>query len=403
MPNCTLIKNPFMGNEGIKRTFTILRYKKLMQYLHVLDRATELPRNDPNYDRLAKIWPIIQMAEKTFKDRYLPGQNQTIDEAMVAFKGRLSYMQYMPAKPIKCGIKVWLRCDADTAYMHQFSIYLGCGQNSPEGLGYDVVMQLCEQIRGKNHHVYFDNLFTSVPLLNDLLEHKIYACGTVRKNKKKLPLSVKNPGKMQRGAHKTFQLGNTNLVATVWKDNREVRVLSTNSRPDMIVAANCQIGQQQVQVNQPENVAKYKYMSGVDRHDQMRMHYDFGRFAKKSWKYLMWFFVNAALVNAFILWRQKSMWPTSKWRFTHLDFRKEVACGLIGEFSSRKRRCGPQPYLVRAVEASHENVHMESGRLGKRCKWHLVQKKGRKMTAFGCKLCGVHLCREGCHYAYHNQ
>ena len=48
------------------------------------------------------------MAEQTFKDRYLPGQNQTIEEAMVAFKGRLSYMQYMPAKPIKRGIKVWL-------------------------------------------------------------------------------------------------------------------------------------------------------------------------------------------------------------------------------------------------------------------------------------------------------
>ena len=97
------------------------------------------------------------------------------------------------------------------------------------------------------------------------------------------------------------------------------------------------------------------------------------------------------------------MWPTLKRRFTHLDFRKEVACGLIGEFSSRKRRCGPQPYLVQAIEASHENVHMESGRLSKWCKWHLMQKKGRKMTAFGCKLCGVHLCREGCHYAYHNQ
>ena len=65
MPNAELYfdKNPFMRNEGIKQIFTILRYKKLMQYLHVSDRATELPRNDPNYDRLAKIWPIIQMAE----------------------------------------------------------------------------------------------------------------------------------------------------------------------------------------------------------------------------------------------------------------------------------------------------------------------------------------------------
>ena len=48
-------KNQFIGNTGIKKTFTVLRYKKLMQYLHVSDRATELPRNDPNYDKLGKV------------------------------------------------------------------------------------------------------------------------------------------------------------------------------------------------------------------------------------------------------------------------------------------------------------------------------------------------------------
>ena len=72
-----------------------------------------------------------------------------------------------------------MRCDSKSAYLHQFDIYLGRGQNSEYGLGYDVVTQLCEQLHGKNHHVYFDNLFTSVPLLNELLQHKIYACGTV--------------------------------------------------------------------------------------------------------------------------------------------------------------------------------------------------------------------------------
>ena len=152
----------------------------------------------------------------------MPGKHQTIDEGMIAYKGRLSYMQYMPAKPVKCGIKVWLRCDAESAYMHQFDIYLGRRANSPNGLGYDVVMKLCEQINGKYHHVYFDNLFTSVPLLLDLLQQKTYACGTVQMNKQKLPSTVKWPGKMVRGTHKTFQFGNTNLVAIVWQDNKQV-------------------------------------------------------------------------------------------------------------------------------------------------------------------------------------
>ena len=33
----------FIGNTEIKKTFTVHRYKKLMQYLHVSDRAAELP------------------------------------------------------------------------------------------------------------------------------------------------------------------------------------------------------------------------------------------------------------------------------------------------------------------------------------------------------------------------
>ena len=121
---------------------------------------------------------------------------------------------------------------------------------------------------GKYHHVYFDNLFTSVPLLLDLLQQKTYACGTVRMNKRKLPITVKQPGKMVHGTHKTLQFGNTNLVATVWQDNKQVRVLSTNCDPANVLQTNCRIGANTVQVNQPKNVFEYnKYMGGVDRHD----------------------------------------------------------------------------------------------------------------------------------------
>ena len=247
-------RNQFISNTGIKKTFTAFWYKKLMQYLYVSDQATKAERNDPNYDKLGKIQPLMQMVEQTFQDHFMPGKSQTISEGMIAFKSHLSYMQNMPAKPIKCGIKVWLQCDVETAYLHQFSVYLGHEAYSPMGLGYDFVMKLCEQITGKNHHLYFDNLFTSVPLLKDLLNHKTYACGTVHMNKQNLPDAVKHSGRMVSGAHKAFQFGNTNLGATVWQDNKVVQVLSTNCDPNTVLQANCQIGHQVVQVNQAENV-----------------------------------------------------------------------------------------------------------------------------------------------------
>ena len=216
-------------------------------------------------------------------------------------------MQYLPSKPIKWGIKIWMQCDAESAYLHQFNIYLIWEQNSANGLEYDVVMKLCHEIVNKNHCIYFDNLFTSVPLMNDLLQQNTYACGTVHLNKRHLPDAVKWPGRMVHGAHKSYQYGNTNLVATIWQDNKTVRVFSTNSNPRNVLEKSHRIGQDVDQINQPENVNLCnKNMNAVDWHDQLQLQYPVGQFSKKSWKYLLWFLVNASIVNAYILYQKTS-------------------------------------------------------------------------------------------------
>ena len=81
--------------------------------------------NSADYDKLYKIHPVLNMVQDSLAESNKPGQNHTIYESMIAFKGRLSYVQYLPAKPINRGIKVWMHCDADTAYLHQFGVYLG--------------------------------------------------------------------------------------------------------------------------------------------------------------------------------------------------------------------------------------------------------------------------------------
>ena len=77
--------------------------------------------------------------------------------------------------------------NSELAYLHEFDMYLGHQQNSIHGLAYDVVMKLCQHIAGKNHHLYCDNYFTSIPLFTYLLNMKIYASGTIRQNKWGLP------------------------------------------------------------------------------------------------------------------------------------------------------------------------------------------------------------------------
>ena len=74
-------------------------------------------------------------------------KNISIDEGLLKFNGRLSFKQYMPMKPDKFGIKVWMLADAGNYYVPPFQIYLGKNRTSCElfqlkGLGYYVVCTL---------------------------------------------------------------------------------------------------------------------------------------------------------------------------------------------------------------------------------------------------------------------
>lgn len=82
------------------------------------------------------------------------------------------------------------------------------------------------------HHVYFDNFFSSVDLLLDLLKVGLYGCGTLRSNRKGFPEDLKpllKKGLGERGEYKVRQ--HKQLTVSLWQDNRPVVVISTNSNP----------------------------------------------------------------------------------------------------------------------------------------------------------------------------
>ena len=109
---------------------------------------------------------------------------------MIAFKGRLAFGQYMPAKPVKYGIKVWMAADASNGFVINHHVYLGKKSDRvrENGLGYDVVTYGFDKaFYNKNYHVYFDNFFALLRLMEDLLEEGTYACSTVRIDRKGLP------------------------------------------------------------------------------------------------------------------------------------------------------------------------------------------------------------------------
>ncbi|CAB4040995.1 Hypothetical predicted protein [Paramuricea clavata] len=116
-----------LGNTGFKTTMPSKRFQILNKYFHISD-----PRQENPTDKLTKIRPLISKLENAFQDVYVPGKNISIDEGLIKFNGRLSFKQYMPKKPNKFGIKIWMLADSETYFVPRFQVYLGKQQNADE-------------------------------------------------------------------------------------------------------------------------------------------------------------------------------------------------------------------------------------------------------------------------------
>ena len=70
-----------------------------------------------------------------FKLLYQPQREISIDESIISYKGRLSFLQYMPKKPKKWGMKAWVLADAKSAYTWNWDLYAGKEESpSPDSL-----------------------------------------------------------------------------------------------------------------------------------------------------------------------------------------------------------------------------------------------------------------------------
>ena len=376
--------------SGISRD----RFFELHRYLHFVDNSTISAPGTPEYDKLGKVGPIIATLSKQFAAVYEPGKHISIDEAMIPFKGRSSLKQYMPMKPVKRGIKVWMRAEALNGYVSAFEVYTGKKGNSVEhGLGANVVKCLTEDLHHTYRHVYVDNFFSSADLFLDLFRAGLYSCGTLRTNRKGFPEALKVPAKKgfkERGESKTYQKGN--LTVSVWQDNRPVVVIATNSDPttNEIVTRKKRDGTSATYPC-PMSVAQYnKYMGGVDHNDQLRGYYHVRLKCRKYYKYIFWFLFDVVITNSFILCRSH----TDKRVDSIKDFRASLAKELIGDYCSQKRP-GRPPVLPPPRQFCQTHFPTRGDEKPHRCHYCHNYRQERHRTVWYCRDCSVYLCHTG--------
>lgn len=378
-----------LGNEAIKSAIARDRYLFLSSKLYCAP-----PDKPANASKTYYLDDIIECLKARFQDAREDSPFQSIDESMTKFKGRSSLKQYMPLKPTKRGIKMWMRCDSLSGYVYDFYIYCGKEDGPTIGtLGERVVHNLAKTIRHPDVTLCFDRFFTSVHLL-ETLEYP--ALGTVMTNRKNLP---KLTAKLPKG-EAIFKSCSSGIMYTKWHDTREVAAISNCHKSSMSTIEKKLKNGEKVVVPCPEIIKFYRsIMGGVDRADQLSGMYELDRKSQKWWKKVLYRLLMMSAVNSWIIYMN-----LHRKKEPFLEFLVQLAEGLIAE--------GQQTAVVRR-SLKHGGYHSKKKRIYGQSASHLPiegtsrrrctgcqKKKIEKRTKTICQECQLPLCKD-CFAPFH--
>ena len=191
----TQLWNEKNGRPIFRATMSLKTFKMIQSCLRFDDKVDREERRVR--DKLAPIRNVFEKWNFNLKKLYTPGKRVTVDEQLIAFRGRCPFRQYIPSKPAKYGIRMWVLCDSETYYAYNTQVYVGRDRNcAPErNQGQRIVLDLCDGLTGRN--VTCDNFFTSYDLAVELVKRKMTIVGTIRKNRVELAPWVLNMKKNQ--------------------------------------------------------------------------------------------------------------------------------------------------------------------------------------------------------------
>ena len=317
---------------------------------------------------------------------------------------------------------------------------------------YLVVQDLCQELQNKEFGVkrlvLLDNLFLTLALAHTLLQIGVGVMGTTRKNHKDFPkrfIDAKlSDTQLSYGSCATEVINHA--LCFLWQDNAAVIGISTaltiqevpedyvvklRKRPyNNTVARGVFSNEPTKDLPIPKAIDYYNCNHNlVDLADQLRGNFSVQRqWETRTWRPLAYWLFDTCLTNSYLVWRTHQLNDALKGRDSHRDFREE----LISQILALKEP-EPTPPISPSRTRYHSNhTSTEMPNRG-HCAWRgpngdsctsgvavtrgirrkaLTQVSGNarpnrvrkrsKLTQFGCKLCGVHLCRrKGCHEKFH--
>jgi hypothetical protein len=233
----------------IRNTMTQKAFLFMPNFIHFSVMADQKQKGERRYDPLFKVSAIIKLLMKGMRGAWVAGDKVTIDKSMIRYMGRaIVFIQYMPRKPIKHGIKVFAICCSYTGVLLGFEVYCGAdGIADQDNSAVAVVERLLTdshltQARGRI--VYTDNWYTTMDVPYKLYnKYGFLFCGTMVPTEKVSCQDMDVPfHKLSQGAKdsvergwfreaavqlKTESGGTFYVQCTTWKDRKQVMFLHT--------------------------------------------------------------------------------------------------------------------------------------------------------------------------------
>ena len=421
--NSKLIATP-----TFRKYITRIKFELIMKCLHLADNSL-----DTGDDPLFKLRPFITMCRDNFRHVYTPNKYLSLDEASCPYKGRLRFKVYNKNKPNKFHIKLYQVCEAKSGYVVDFEVYTG-KDDSPSvraSRPLDIeatkttklVLGLLENanLLDKGHHLYIDNYYSSPELADELYSRDTFVTGTLRLNRKGIPLAVKN-AKLKQG--ECVFRRKEHIFVMKWCDKRPVSFISTIHEANDIITK--KKDRQGNYIQKPQIVVDYTCkMRGCDVSDQLLQSYSLLRRSVKWWRKLFFHLFSVVLGNAYILHKK---YGSAK--MTHEEYLENIATVLLSDGEEgatvipKTRRSFPdetenedEPRLAgkhfpQPIPAPEDIQKRRPSKACHACNFTSKQISAlgknpislkRRNTSFWCEKCKVALCVFPCFETYHTK
>ncbi|XP_024220714.1 piggyBac transposable element-derived protein 4-like [Bombus impatiens] len=315
--------------------FTRARFNQIFWMLH-LKTPDSGSKNLKTHIQQASIF--LDYIDSKFSEHFIPGQNISLHESIVTFRGKISFITYNPIKPTKWSIRIYAMVDSETGYIYTTLPYYGSITSGnlirPDlpvstRIPLHLYQKLLDKIpEAQGYHMFTDRYYTSIPLAEELMKVKCYL--------------------------------------TAWKDKRIMSLLSTWNDAGMIDSKRILQGGKEVNIRKPNVVVSYtNSMSSINQTNQYTSTYCFLR------KSLKW-------------WRKMFFWGMEK-PLTHLKYVKLLIDQLINNFRQERSRASTSSSEIRLNGKLHE---MRRGKKRDCIVCSNRQKKGeRHETSEYCNTC----------------